>query len=272
MRKTVVLMASMALAVLLASGVALLAGAPGAEAAPTRLLYPNLKTLKPKGLRFDTETINGTTHDVLRFTNTVWNSGQGPLDLRGKTVDTPSGKKTRVYQRVYDAEGNRKMSEPVGLFVYHPAPDHDHFHFGDFAEYQLWTRRDYKTWVERGRRYQEQYEEKGTKTTFCVYDTTRVDLSLPYSPHRKGFTTCTRWRQGLSVGWGDSYGYWLADQWIDLGPSPSPLRDGRYVLRSVADPKERIYESRDKRSKWRESRIRNAAIKYFRVEGGDIVR
>jgi hypothetical protein len=36
------------------------------------------------------------------------------------------------------------------------------------------------------------------------------------------------------VGWGDTYRYYLVDQWIDLGTSSLP--DGQYILRSVADP------------------------------------
>ena len=251
----------MALAVLFASGVAVLFATPGAQAAPG-YLYPNLKTLKPTDLQFDTKG----GHYLLRFSNRVLNAGQGPLELRGKTVDTPSGYKTKVFQRIYDSAGNYKTTEAVGTFAYHPS--HGHMHFGDFAEYQLWTRADYDKWVSRGRSYQEQYEVKGTKTTFCVYDTTKVDLSLPHAPRRKGFETCTRRRQGLSVGWGDRYSHRLDDQWVDLGTSP--LEDGRYVLRSVADPKNRLYESPDKRSERRESRIKNAAITYFRVESGAI--
>ena len=36
------------------------------------------------------------------------------------------------------------------------------------------------------------------------------------------------------MGWGDTYGYYLVDQWIDLGTSSLP--DGQYILRAVADP------------------------------------
>lgn len=257
----------MALAVLLASGVTLLSVTSGTLAAAPEPLYPNLKTLKPIDLRFDTIRRSGTTRYVLRFSNTVWNSGRGPLELRGKTVDTPSGKKTKVSQRIYDSAGTHRTTEAVGLFVYHPS--HEHMHFGDFAEYQLWTRADYDKWVDADKSYQEQFEQKGTKTTYCVYDTTRVRGNLPGSPRSKVYRGCDEKRQGLSVGWGDTYKFKLPDQWIDLGGAP--LEDGDYVLRSVADPKNRLYESANKRdTNLRETRMNNAAITYFTVEGGTI--
>jgi hypothetical protein len=69
------------------------------------------------------------------------------------------------------------------------------------------------------------------------------------------------------VGWADKYDYSLPDQWIDLGTT-SYLLDGNYVLRSVADPKNRIYESANKNDTSRESQETNAAVTFFRVSGG----
>ena len=50
--------------------------------------------------------------------------------------------------------------------------------------------------------------------------------------------------QGLSPGWGDTYDYYRPEQWIDLGQGK--LADGQYVLRSVADPLNMVYESPSK--------------------------
>ncbi len=47
--------------------------------------------------------------------------------------------------------------------------------------------------------------------------------------------------QGLSVGWGDRYGYNLAGQSIDL----TDLPDGVYYLYSVAVRDDRIQETND---------------------------
>jgi hypothetical protein len=53
-------------------------------------------------------------------------------------------------------------------------------------------------------------------------------------PGQLVYTTCEQDIQGLSVEWGDTYRFGIADQWIDVGNKP--LLDARYVLRSIADP------------------------------------
>jgi hypothetical protein len=79
-----------------------------------------------------------------------------------------------------------------------------------------------------------------------------------------------RMLQGISPGWGDTYDYFRFEQWIDLGPSGS-LANGQYVLRSVADPLNKIYESPGKADTSRESTEDNEAITEFAVQGGGLV-
>jgi hypothetical protein len=59
----------------LAVAVLVLASSPASAGAAT-LLYPNLKTLAPRDLRFDRADVDaaggGVMHNVLRFSNTVW--------------------------------------------------------------------------------------------------------------------------------------------------------------------------------------------------------
>jgi hypothetical protein len=266
-KKTVLLFTSMTFALLVGSAMVALLVAPRAQAEP-RILYPNLKTVKPFDLEFGTETIDGQTHQLLRFSNTVYNAGAGPMELRGETITTPDGQeKTRVYQRLYDTRGKRHTAGAVGTFVYHP--QHDHFHFGDFAEYQLWTRSEYNAWLrsDRTEGSPKRANRLSSKVTFCIQDYEKVDLKLS-SPQYPVYDLCDPHLQGISVGWGDTYGYYLYDQWVDLGTAP--LADGRYVLRSVADPENRLYESRGKTDGARESRKANAAVTYFTVEGGTI--
>ena len=60
---------------------------------------------------------------------------------------------------------------------------------------------------------------------------------------------------GLSPGWGDTYDYYRYEQWIDLGQST--LADGGYVLRSVTDAGNVLWESptkTDRRSRGRRQR------------------
>jgi hypothetical protein len=256
-RPVVLLLATMVSALLLGSGVALLSASGTALAATP--LYPNLQTLTPADLSFGTATINGTTHRVLRFSNTVWNSGEGRLELRAKTVKTTSGKKSRVTQRIYDDAGGY-TNKQVGDFVYHAT--HNHFHFENFADYELWTRADYDRWLSGG---QGLAQRRGTKTTFCLMDTNRVQ-ALPGSPSSAYYAQCGLNLQGISVGWADKYDYSLPDQWIDLGTT-SYLPDGDYVLRSVADPRNRIYESANRNDTSRESQKANEGVTFFSVQG-----
>jgi hypothetical protein len=260
MKRAVLLMATMATALLLGSGAALLSTSVALGATS---LYPDLKTLKPTDLRFDTAIINGSTHNVLRFSNTVWNSGKGPMELRAKTVETTAGKKTRVRQRIYDDAGGY-ITRVAGDMVYHAA--HNHFHFENFASYELWTRTAYDNWLASGRS-QGQAQRRATKTTFCLMDT-RMEKALPGTPSSAYYTQCGQSFQGISVGWGDKYRYSLADQWIDLGTSN--LANGNYVLRSVADPNNRLYESANKNDLSRESVRANEAVTFFSVNGSTI--
>ena len=208
---------------------------------------------------YDKAVINGSTHEVLRFSNTVWNAGEGPLELRGETV---SAQRTKVYQRIYD-ETSAFSEQVVGEFIFHPA--HNHWHFENFAEYELWTKAEYDTWI-ASNRVRGQAQKRGSKTIFCMMDTAKVQ-NLPGSPSTKAYSSCGQILQGISVGWGDTYGYNLPEQWIDLGTSK--LTDGTYVLRSVVDHKNTLIES-SSNTDIRESHEDNEAITVFQVRKNKI--
>ena len=233
-----------------------LASSPTRAATPQ---YPDLKTLPPKDLRIGYEVIDGATHTVLRFSNTAWNAGEGRLEMRGETV---SDNRTKVYQRIYDNAGG--FTEVlVGDFIFHVG--HNHWHFEQFAEYELWTRAEYDQWIASGRN-NGQAQKRGSKTTFCIMDITKIQ-NLPGSPTSAQYTQCGQTLQGLSVGWGDTYVYSLPEQWIDVGTTK--LADGSYVLRSIADPKNIIVES-SSNDPSRESAQANEAVTFFNVRRGKI--
>src|SRR3954452_4747348 len=75
--------------------------------------------------------------------------------------------------------------------------------------------------------------------------------------------------QGLSVGWGDTYDYYRQEQWIDLGQTN--LANGDYVLRSITDPFNNVYESSGKGDTTKEDPTVNEALTPFRVSGGALV-
>jgi hypothetical protein len=233
----------------------------GAAGAP---VYPNLKTLPPDHLSFDTVTLaDGLPHVVLRFGNTAWNSGEGPLELRAEPLDIDTA---TAYQRILDANGQLVSERVIGQFIFHP--QHNHYHLEDFALYQLWTRSGYDAWVASGGTSGAPMAVS-TKVTFCLEDGLRLAPTLPGSPAQPAYTICSQTGlSGISVGWADWYPAYLYGQWVD--PGQAPLADGNYVVRSVADPDNLIWESPNGADQSRESRADNQAITPFRVTGGVI--
>jgi hypothetical protein len=253
---------------------AILAGAATARAS---LLYPNLKTLPPRDLRFDRTDVTaeslGVLHNVLRFSNTVYNVGEGPLEIRAKinqSLNPPSG---QAYQRVYETGGAYKEFELPGATIYYHAV-HKHYHFDRWGAYQLWTKAGYESWIASGRTQGEPYQI-GQKTTSCVEDEEFV-TPIPsavwpaaYVPEDCGTNSENVIAEGLSAGWGDTYDWYRFEQWIDLGES-GKLANGTYILRSVADPSNIVYESPEKSDASRESAESNEAITTFKVTNGTI--
>jgi len=248
---TSLLCAVVGLLVLLAAGRAMASRGPD-------LLYPNLKTLPPTDLQFDRELVDedgdgvgDIDRNVLRFSNTIWNAGTGALELRG---NPETG---RLVQRVYQGnDGYLDRRLPDAAFTFHP--QHNHWHFDKFAQYELY-REDRGSLKSIG--------QTGRKTSFCIMDTA-IEVSRPgTTPEEAYYDKCRQDIQGMSVGWGDTYASHLYDQWVVLGDQGlHGLKDGKYVLRSVADPKNLLGEG----GRNQNSERNNKAVKCFAVVEGEI--
>jgi hypothetical protein len=186
-------------------------------------LKPNLQAF-PAGNLAIIQDLSGATQLV--FSATTWNNGDGPLVLVAGEID-PATEKQKVYQRVFLSDGTF-YDRVAGDFVWHPL--HNHFHFEDYA---LYTLQPFNAPGASAR--------TSAKTSFCVMDTTPVDTRLPGAPNKPVYATCGNVMQGMSVGWGDTYGSQLAGQSIDL----TGLPDGDYKLVIEADPKKRLLEIND---------------------------
>jgi hypothetical protein len=163
---------------------------------------------------------------VLRFANTVWNDGEGPLELHGE-IDVTT-RRTHVVQRVTSAAGV-VQEWPVGEFVLHPT--HAHWHLGEFAVYQLWSIHPTGE--------PDRLVATSDKVSFCLIDTGVVNRRDPLSPAGRIYYGCGRARQGLSVGWGDTYRSYLDGQSLPLGEAA----DGLYALLSTANPNGTLRET-----------------------------
>lgn len=194
----------------------------GGAAAQTAVdLPPNLIPLSASNLSLVADASGGST---LRFSTTSWNKGTGPLELAAGDVDTGSGKQM-VYQHLYLSDGSSVLHF-AGAFQYHS--DHNHMHFDDYA---LYTLQPVNAPGGSAR--------IGSKTTFCVMDTTKINTGLPGAPAQAFYSSCGRDLQGMSVGWGDTYGAHLPGQLIDFTGNP----DGIYQLKIEVDPKKLLIES-----------------------------
>jgi phosphodiesterase/alkaline phosphatase D-like protein len=251
---------------------AFFAAAPVATAATE--LYPDLKVLPPRDIRLDRTDVTGSdsgktgVRNVLRFTNTVWNAGEGDLLVRGDINGQTTGPATQV---VRDTAGDT-LEFPAGSFSWHAA--HEHMHYTGWGIYQLWTAADYAAWLNDGRPPRV-VGQNGAKTTSCILDE-EFQTTLPGTrfPATYGFGGCGqdangKLLEGLSVGWGDTYDYWRHDQWIDM--DQATLADGDYVLRTVVDPGNQIRESAGGTDPAREDTVNNDAIRRFRIQGGQIL-
>ena len=198
--------------------------APTSTPAPDpNLLLPDMETLAPEQLYVQISPQTGVRE--LRFATTVINSGAGPLTMLG--AYDPKSDRTNAYQLISTRQGTER-SRFAGSFVFHEG--HNHWHFEDFTQFELWT-----------------YEPDGGlddllastgKLTFCIFDTVPV---LDNATPDRAFPGCGNELQGISVGWGDTYEAFVPGQRIDLTGVP----DGRYALRSTADPDNRLVESND---------------------------
>lgn len=202
---------------------ALLGASNLATAQSAVALTPNLIPLPAFNFSLVATPGGGTS---LRFSTTSWNAGAGPLQLEAGSVDTGGGKQ-QVYQRIFNSDGSSSLFF-AGWFQWHSG--HNHFHFDDYALYTLQPVN-----APGGSM------RTGSKTTFCVMDTGVVNASLPGAPAQAVYSNCGAQIQGMSVGWGDTYGAHLAGQEIDFTGNP----DGLYQMRIEVDPKKVLVEGNE---------------------------
>lgn len=196
---------------------------PGEEA-----VLPDLAPLAGKDIHIS--TVNGRT--VLRFTTMFWNKGGGALELFANPPASGDSEEVYLdtYQHIAEADGTTR-DKIVGNFLWHDL--HGHYHYDHFADYVL----------ELVRPASGDLSNLGVaitnKTTFCMRDD--VSIAEPVMGTRQGrtFSTCGKYRQGVSIGWADRYGYDLPDQYIDVHDLPA----GVYALSFVVDPLRRFVET-----------------------------
>jgi len=195
---------------------------PSIQAAGLDLLLPDLQTAIPTDVRY--QVIVPNEEEVIRFTNYIKNAGNGPLEIKGVNQTNT----TLVYQRVYATDGS-VVEYLAGEFIYHPA--HNHFHFENFARYELWSL------TPAGEL--DAIVAVSDKVSYCLRDNDPFDH--PNRAPAAVYTECGMGTQGISVGWMDIYKFDIAGQTINIANVPV----GVYALRSVTDPANQLMEVDD---------------------------
>lgn len=197
------------------------------DRAPDPAGMPDLRPLPSWGI----STRHTRSGDFLSFGANVWVAGNGPLVVEGFRREGEDV--MDAYQFFY--EGDEPVGRaPVGEMEFDHRTGHEHWHFKQFAGYQLLAE-DKETVV------------VSTKEAFCLVPTDAIDLTLPAANLRPDwvglFTSCggrgALWvREVLPVGWGDTYYQYLPGQSFDITDVPN----GTYFVKIVANPGRQLHE------------------------------
>ena len=222
----------------LLAGTLVLCGLPSSAAAQGPELLPDLRGLPAEDLIVRTPVEGGR---LLRLSTTIANGGAGAFEVfpvPGNNCDgdgNPANDRV-AYQRIFnDVDGNGFFDRGVdtgfadraaGCMIFHPA--HNHWHFEDFADYELRLPGTGEVIAE------------ASKVSFCAIDFTPYNPTLPGYSAAGYFDSCDQDDpEGISVGWSDTYDRSLAGQSIDIQGVP----DGQYCLAVTGDPSDIVRES-----------------------------
>ncbi|HVF75740.1 MAG TPA: lysyl oxidase family protein [Acidimicrobiales bacterium] len=193
---------------------------------------PAYVSVGPDAIAFDpvglVTTVDPNTK-VLRFPTLVANVGSVALELLGEPTADPE--RWRALQCTSWATKACLTRQEVGELAWHAA--HNHFHFQDFADYEL--RRvlpDGTPDFSAGGQV-----ATSPKVSFCLMDS---EANSEDSPPQT-YVGCPGALQGISAGWADLYDMGLPGQSLPI----AGLADGLYAIVIRLDPTNRLLESND---------------------------
>jgi len=121
-------------------------------------------------------------------------------------------------------------NDPKLADLFEFAECHHHYHFKNYAKYELIDPRSGYSW-------------RAAKRGFCMLDTDPVPAADGTEPPRaKQFDSCGAigipGHQGISHGWADTYRFFLGGQYfvLDGGDGQPPVPPGDYILRITVNP------------------------------------
>jgi hypothetical protein len=170
---------------------------------------------------------------LLHVTTIFSNYGEGAFELRGgRAANEPV---IDLDQVIYTETGGFRRV-PTRVDARYAGDGHNHWHAQQVVTMELANVLDPADIT------------NGNKIHFCFFDNTKTNTELPgfdESPYYKN-----RWcgtpdsyavRMGLSIGYGDRYGWDFVGQYIDI----SALPGGTYTLKATVDWANNLYETDD---------------------------
>ena len=216
-------------------------GASSVSAAPPRTaatgLLPDLRTVVPRHLQM----VNAGQEEILRFSNSIANTGAGPLAVRPEPPPREAELSTTAVQELRDSNAIYRcgsqpknvvdcfnvVSEVVAGTIRLP-PEHNHWHIGQAALFS----------VRRGSPTGPVVGAAEVESSFCLLDIINLDGNAPTSG--RGFWDCYTSYQGISSGWADQYHQATVGQQLVITDLPN-AED--YYLVSVSNPDQILVES-----------------------------
>lgn len=171
------------------------------------------------------DTFSNPTKVFYRFTLAIPNLGDGPFEV---FEVTHPDKTQDIYQHIYDSEGGFAQVF-MGSFP-NAEPSFGHLFLVGLAQYNL---REYHPNGEVGATV-----ATTSKTSHALVDSVQYDPFPAAGSSTRIYDSIHLNPLGVSVGWADLYGKWIAEQRIDVTGLPS----GRYWLEVVIDPDNIVQE------------------------------
>lgn len=197
---------------------------------------PDLRSLPAWGISLEPGTDEQTGESngkwYVNFGATVWNGGTSPLLVDG--FRRSGTELMDAYQYFFDAKGNQVGSVPAGTMEWDDREGHKHWHFTDFAQYNLLDSTQ-KLAVRSG------------KEAFCLANTDAVDYTIAgakWQPDNTdlatscGANTVIAVREVLDIGNGDTYSQARPGQSFEV----TDLPNGTYYIQVLANPANKLAE------------------------------
>ncbi|MFI5492709.1 lysyl oxidase family protein [Actinoplanes sp. NPDC051859] len=207
---------------------------------------PDLRSLPAWGISLAQEEGRWNVN----FGATVWNAGTSPLLVDG--FRRTGSELMDAYQYFFDTKGKEVASVKAGTMEWDARDGHRHWHFTDFAQYNLLSA-------------DKQLAVRSGKEAFCLANTDAVDYTIPGAKWRPdntdlssscGQNTAVAVREVLDVGSGDTYTQARPGQSFDV----TDLPNGSYWIEVKANPVGTLTElSTKNNSAFREIRLGGTA-------------